>query len=693
MTTARLVERGVLTVRDLLLRLPRGYDDLRRPTAIAGLAGVGDGTVVLIVGTVKRVHVFPRRLLDVFVEEDGATVRARWFRAPAAMAKGFPKGSVVALAGPLRTAADGTRELVHPTQVTAALAARGDGGLGLRPRYAAVDGVKARLLDRLRGAALAALGSASVPAGELLPEEARARLGLPGLAEALLCLHAPGDEDAIRPLALARARRRIALEAAFVTQLAFLLRRAAVGAGGLSVPIEAIRAARLGLESALAFSPTASQSRALDEIAADLGGERPMQRLLIGDVASGKTVVAFGAAAMMAAAGGQTLMMVPTEVLAEQQARALAPLGARCGFEIGLLTGATPPAVRAAILEGCSTGRVRLLIGTQALLGPALALPRLGLVVVDEQHRFGVEDRARLGRAGGLSPHLLTMSATPIPRSLALSLHGDLDASFLSERPAGRRAPVAVVCVGADERRAAYARLEDAIAAGEQAFVVCPVREQARRPGAVTAIAEYARLRRALAPARVGLLHGALAAADKERALRAFADGSIDVLVATTVVELGIDVPNATVMIVEDADRFGLAQLHQLRGRVGRGSRPGICFLCASAGAAADGEGMTRLRLCAEIDDGFRLAEADLAQRGFGDLEGTEQAGLSFGLPSTGSDQIAARLAEMSELTTVARAEAEALLAADPALLAAANQRLSRAARARVATFFAAEAG
>ncbi len=692
MTVARLAARGIRTARDLLSRLPHGYDDLRRPTAIAALATVGDGAVVLIRGTVKRLHVFPRRMLDVFVEEDGATVRARWFRAPAAMAKAFPKGSVVALAGPLRTHADGTRELVHPSHVTAALAARGDGGLGLRPRYAAVEGVKGRLLERLRGSALAALGAASAPVPELLPEMARTRLGLPPLAAALRRLHAPGDEDAVRPEALARARRRIAIEIAFVTQLAFLLRRAAVATAGLSVPTEATRAARARLESALAFSPTACQTRALDEIAADLGRARPMQRMLIGDVATGKTVVAFGAAAMVAAAGGQTLMMVPTEVLAEQQARALASLAAHCGFELGLLTGGTAAQARATILEGCASGRVQLLIGTQALLGPALVLPRLGLVVVDEQHRFGVEDRARLGRGGGRSAHLLTMSATPIPRSLALSLHGDLDASFLTERPGGRRAPGAIVCVG-DQRRAAYARLDDAVACGEQAFVVCPVREAARRPGAVTAISQHARLARALAPARVGLLHGALGAADKEQALRAFADGRIDVLVATTVVELGIDVPNATVMIIEDADRFGLAQLHQLRGRVGRGPRPGVCFLCASTSAGADGDGMARLRLCATLDDGFRLAEADLAQRGFGDLQGTEQAGRSFGPTSPGPDEIAAALAEMSELTAAARREAETVLAADPALLAPAHQRLAEAARARVATFFAEDAG
>jgi RecG-like helicase len=241
------------------------------------------------------------------------------------------------------------------------------------------------------------------------------------------------------------------------------------------------------------------------------------------------------------------------------------------------------------------------------------------------------------------------------------------------------------------------------VASAQQAFVVCPVREEARRPGAVTAIAHHARLARSLAPARVGLLHGALGAADKERALRAFAEGRLDVLVATTVVELGIDVPNATVMIIEDADRFGLAQLHQLRGRVGRGPRPGICFLCASSGAAPDGDGLARLHLCAELDDGFRLAEADLAQRGFGDLFGTEQAGMAFGPASTsmsmsmstsgGRQGIEAALAEISWLTRAARQEAEAVLAADPELLAAGNRRLAHAARARLATFYAGEAG
>jgi ATP-dependent DNA helicase RecG len=694
-TAGRLAERGVRTVRDLLMRLPRGYDDLRTATPLAALPGVGDGTVVLVRGTVKRVHVFPRRLLDVFLEDGGGqVVRARWFRVPGAMAKSFPKGSEIALAGALRTAADGTRELVSPSVVTAALAARGDGGLGLRPRYGLVQGVKGRTLEKMRGAALARIGAPAEGAGDLLSAAARARLGLPSLAEALARLHAPSDAAALSPEALAPARDRLALEAALVAQTAFLLRRAVEGETALVVGAAIGAPARARLEAELPFTLTATQAQALDEVAVDLSRGRPMRRLLIGDVGSGKTAVAFAAAALVAAAGGQTLMMVPTEVLAEQQSRALAPLAARLGLRLALLTGSQPPAGREAILEDCRQGRVQLLIGTHALVGAAKEIARLGLVIVDEQHRFGVAQRGALAvpRADGAAPHLLSMSATPIPRSLALALHGDLDASFLTGRPGGRRPAAAIVCEGARGRDAAYARLRDALADGAQAFVVCPVREAARRPGAVTAIAEHARLRRTLAPARVGLLHGALGAVEKEAALRAFADGRSDVLVATTVVELGIDVPNATVMIVEEAERLGLAQLHQLRGRVGRGARPGICFLLAAEGLPADAPGRRRLALLAALDDGYRLAEADLTERGFGALWGTEQAGEGEGDSGLGPRGLA-DLAALGRLTALARGEAEALLAADPLLCQAANVPLGRAARARSATLFGGEAG
>jgi ATP-dependent DNA helicase RecG len=660
------------------MRLPRGYDDLGRVTPITALTDVADGTVVLVRGTVRRLHVFPRRLLDVIVEDGDASVRARWFRPHPSMAKAFVKGSPVALAGALRTAADGTRELVHPNNVTAALEASATAGLGLRPRYGLIEGVKGRTLDAVRAAALAALAPET---SELLPVAARARLDLPTLAESFHRLHAPRDAADVADGALDRARRRLALETLFVTQVAFLRRRAAAGGAALTVPRAETGGVRERLEAALGFALTGSQRRALEEIAADLAGPSPMQRLLIGDVGSGKTAVALAAAALVAAAGGQTVMMVPTEVLAEQQARALQPAASRLGLSVLALTGATTGAARDALLERAGAGA--LLVGTQALLDAAGRLPRLGLAIVDEQHRFGVGVRAALARGTGAGvPHLLSMSATPIPRSLALALHGDLDASFLTERPHGRAAAPAAVCAGAAERRAAYGRLREALGEGRQAFVVCPVRETARRADAVTAVAQHARLVRELRPARVGLLHGALDPDAKEQTLRAFAAGALDVLVATTVVELGIDVPNATVMIVEDADRFGVAQLHQLRGRVGRGRWPGICFLCAGD---VSGEGGRRLALLAANDDGFSLAEADLAQRGAGDLFGTRQAGAP--------PLELARIEELAELLEIARREAAAVLAADPALAAPEHALLSAAAAARAGTLFAEDAG
>jgi ATP-dependent DNA helicase RecG len=689
-TTARLAARGIVTARDLLLVLPRGYDDLRRATPIEALAAVPDGTVVLVRGRVRRIHLFPRRFLDVFLETDAgdAVVRARWFRARAAMAKAYVKGSEVAVAGPLRTATDGTRELIHPTNVTAALAARGL-GLGIRPRYGAIEGVRSRTLEQLRAAALARLHDG---APEVLPTATRVRLGLPPLVAALRQLHAPG-EDAWRAdsgaAGLIRARQRIVLERLLVAQLAFLLRRASAGRATVVVSASVAAAALARLTAALPFALTPSQARAVATVAADLGGARAMERLLVGDVGSGKTAVALAGAALVARAGGQTLMMVPTESLAEQQGRALAPLAVAAGLSLAVLTGSTPAGTRDELLAAGAAGRIDLLIGTQALLGDDVVLARLGLVVVDEQHRFGVAQRARLGRGGrGTTvPHLLAMSATPIPRSLALARHGDLDLSVLTERPAACPPASAVLCRSSDERRAAYARVAEAIGDGRQAFVVCPIRNEGRT-GSVTAVAHHARLVKSLAPARVGLLHGALPAARKDATLRAFAAGALDVLVATTVVELGIDVANATVMIVEEAERFGLAQLHQLRGRVGRGRLAGICFLCPSDGAVSP-EATARLEAVAATTDGFRLAELDLAQRGYGDLFGTLQSGEQDDVLA----DLAGEGAAGPTLVETARAEAERLLAGDPTLNDDDHAALAAAARARVATLFASEAG
>jgi ATP-dependent DNA helicase RecG len=688
-----LAAEGLETVRDLLWRAPRAYDDLRRTTPLPALAGVPDGRVVLVRGVVSRVHVFPRRLLDVVVEGEGASLRARWFRPPPGMAKAFARGAEVALAGPLRTDGKGVRELVHPTNVTAALAARAahgagaDGaplGLGVRPRYAAVDGVGARVVERVVAAALARVLGGEGLAPDAFPAAACARLGVPPLPEALRALHAPPDDlpaEELAALAEGRspAHRRLALEALVATQLAFLARRAQAGAEGAPPPLapEALPGALARVRAALGVELTAAQGRAVDEIARDLCGARPMQRLLVGDVGSGKTAVAFAAAALVAGAGGQALLMAPTEVLAEQHARTLGPLAERLGFRLALLTAGTPARAREALRADAAAGRVALVVGTHAIVDPTLAFRDLRLVVVDEQHRFGVSQRAAARRrgaeAGAPLPHLLVLSATPIPRTLALARHGDLDASILDERPPGRRPPATEVLRGPHEKRAAYERLRDEIARGRQAFVVCHVRERARRAGAVTAIGRYSELRRRLAPARVGLLHGALASEEKERVLRAFAARELDVLVATTVVELGLDVPNATLMIVEEADRFGLAQLHQLRGRVGRGEAPGLCLLGASDDEAA-GEGARRLALLAAHADGFRLAEEDLAARGPGDLFGARQTGA----PALGPTS----LPEAFALVELARREAERLYAADPALTRPEHAGLAAAARA-----------
>ncbi|HSS38965.1 MAG TPA: DEAD/DEAH box helicase, partial [Polyangia bacterium] len=378
------------TARDLLLRLPRAYEDLRGVTPVAALAGVPDGTAVLVRGVVRRLHIFPRRLLDVVVDDQGATVRARWFRAPGGMARAFPKGGAVAVAGALHTARDGTRELLQPSVVTAALLARGGAGLGIRPRYAQIPGVPARTLERVRTAALAAVESGG--AVDLAPLHALRRLGLPPLAEALRTLHAPADDLE----GTVAARRRVLFERAFVAQLALLARRAADLRPAWAVTGAQLAEARSRAVAALPFQLTAAQVGAADEIAADLTAGRPMRRLLIGDTGSGKTAVAFIAAALVAAGGAGTLMMVPTEVLAEQQARTLAAWAGGAGLRTAVLTGGMPARARAEAVAAWDAGALDLLVGTHALLTAGLAPDRLGLAIVDEQHRFGVAQRARL---------------------------------------------------------------------------------------------------------------------------------------------------------------------------------------------------------------------------------------------------------------------------------------------------------
>jgi ATP-dependent DNA helicase RecG len=407
----------------------------------------------------------------------------------------------------------------------------------------------------------------------------------------------------------------------------------------------------------LPFEPTRDQRNAIDSISADLAGTRPMSRLLMGEVGSGKTVVAMHALLRALECGRQGALMAPTETLAAQHARSIESLLDGMPIAFALLTGSTPAARRREILDRLETGELQVVIGTHALIEEDVLIPRLAVCVVDEQHRFGVRQREMLatrgGGPGGL-PHVLHMTATPIPRTLALAAYGDLDTTVLKEMPAGRRPVETHLVNGPAARARAYERIREEVADGARAFVVCPLVESSEAVEARAAVEERDRLASGpLAGLEVGLLHGRMTPAEKEEVMLGFAHGSTEVLVSTTVIEVGIDVPDATVMLIEDAERFGLAQLHQLRGRVGRGERGGLCLLCGPSQAR-------RLIAMTETSDGFRLAELDLELRGEGDLTGLRQSGL----PTLRAASLPADL----PLLERAHSAASEILAADPRL-------------------------
>ena len=485
-------------------------------------------------------------------------------------------------------------------------------------------------------------------AADAVPAWISAELSLLSQAEALRVLHlcAPGQEPDSTALAKLQrgdheAHRRLVFDELFSLELAVALRRSA-WERHRAMPWRSSAAAAARLREVRPFQLTTAQERVIAEIVASMSREQPMHRLLQGDVGSGKTAVAFAAAQAAMASGLQAAVMAPTEILARQHFQLMEPWCRALGTRAALLTGETPRAVRSSLLALADAGQVQLLVGTHALLARELSLPNLGLAVVDEQHRFGVIQRARLRDQGADQPlpHLLVMTATPIPRTLALSLYGDLDLSVLDEKPPGRHPSRTRLYLGA-ERGHAYRFVEEQLAAGQQAFVVCPLVEQSeasdvvgsRRGGrggppelAMDAVGVAERLRRRFPDYRVGLVHGRLAPLERDRTMAAFRARELDLLVATTVIEVGIDKPSANVMVVERAERFGLAQLHQLRGRVGRGLVEGHCLLLSEV--SPDTPAGQRLAALVRTDDGFEIAEVDLSLRGPGELFGTRQAGI-----------------------------------------------------------------
>jgi ATP-dependent DNA helicase RecG len=485
---------------------------------------------------------------------------------------------------------------------------------------------------------------------EPLPSRLRVEESLADRSAAMAAAHFPDTEEDV-----AGARHRLAFEELFLLQLAVAGRRRAQGGRRAASPLPAGGELVDGFLGSLPFELTGDQRAAIDAIDADLAREQPMQRLLMGEVGSGKTVVALAAMLRTVESGRQAVFMAPTETLAEQH---LITIDRLLGglVPVELLTGSTPAARRRELLARLGSGELALVVGTHALIEEPVVFKDLALCVVDEQHRFGVRQRAALDAKApeGLTPHALHMTATPIPRTLALTAYGDLEATVLRELPAGRRPVDTHVVDGARARARAYERIREEIAQGRQCFVVCPLVQESEALQARAATVEAERLQETeFRDQRVALIHGQMKAAEKHEAMRSFAAGEADVLVATSVIEVGIDVPNATVMVIEAADRYGLSQLHQLRGRVGRGEHQSVCILFGDPK-------LPRLEAIASERDGFRLAEVDLELRGAGEVLGTRQSGLP--------EFRVARLPDDQELLERARARADELIARDPGL-------------------------
>jgi ATP-dependent DNA helicase RecG len=516
------------------------------------------------------------------------------------------------------------------------------------PVYPSVAGITSWRLEQLMANAVAR----SRPVADPLPADLVARLGLASRDAAVSGIHFPET-----PAEAEAARARLVFDELFRLEVALALRKRRQIEEEEGIAHTAGGNLAEAFVEALPYRLTGAQQRAVAEIRADMASPHPMHRLLQGEVGSGKTVVAMAALLNGVQGGYQGAVMAPTEVLAEQHFFGLEPLARLVGVRMALLTSNSPD--RARVLAAVADGTVDVVVGTHALIQEGVLFARLGIAVVDEQHRFGVYQRVRLReKTGGPQPDLLIMTATPIPRTLSMTLYGDLDVSVLDEMPADRPGVrTEVVGKSGAELARVYARVREQAAAGRQAFVVCPLVEDSEKLEAVSATAEFERLTGVFPDLRLGLVHGQLPAEEKRRAMQSFRDGAIDVLVATTVIEVGIDMPNATVMIIEDADRFGISQLHQLRGRLARGAGPNWCYLVAEPGTDEAGG---RLRAVAGSDDGFRLAEEDLRIRGQGTVFGVRQSGL----PDL---RLADILRDVEALVT-ARREAFAMVAADPGL-------------------------
>lgn len=686
---AQFEKLGVSTVRDLLYLFPHRHNDYAALRKIAELTPGEDETVRGRVWSAHEARLGGRPGSEATIGDDSGMMRLVWFNNPWVARQLRTNAEIVVsgkiglyhgrpvLENPEWELWEQGEELTHTGRLV--------------PVYPLTKGLPGRTVRRI---VRPALDTYPEMLADALPPALRKRLELPEIASAVRQAHYPDDQASLED-----ARRRLALDELLPLQLSVLLRRGQWRQPGAALPLALPTPVLEGFLASLPFALTDAQEKSLASLLADLGQDVPMSRLLQGDVGSGKTVVAAAGLLAAVANGYQAVMMAPTEILAEQhfrticaifdadaEARPLAeqqPAYLDRPLRIALLTGSLPAKEKTALHEQLAAGEIDITVGTHALIQGAVSMRRLGFAVVDEQHRFGVMQRAALREKGSdeagtsRSPHMLVMTATPIPRSLYLTLYGDLDVSVIDELPPGRK-PIKTRWWPPDRRGDAYAFLREQIDGGRQAFVICPLVEESDLLQAKAAVQEYERLRTEVFPdLGLDLVHGRLPAREKEAAMARFRAGQAQVLVSTAVVEVGIDVPNATVMLIEGADRFGLAQLHQFRGRVGRGVDQSYCLLLSESPSP---EAQQRLRLLQESNDGFKLAEADLQMRGPGEFFGVRQAGLP--------DFRVASLLD-TRLIELARNEAAAILERDPELSAPEHAALG----AEVARLFEAVTG
>ncbi len=657
---------GIVTARDLLYHVPRRYDDASTIQAVSSLEVGMDATAV---GRVRSMGIVPTRsglrIFQAVLQDESGMITCAWPGQPW-LDRRIRKGDLLLVTGPVKFFHG--RQL-QPREFTL-LGREGeddeDDVLGtIFVSYPASDEVPQWVLRRVFARNLDWLLK-QVESEEFLEPGERKELGLMALAGALGVLHRPTTLSQVE-----EGRRRLAFDELFFLQLVQAQVRFQQTEAQPGITFLRTNEVIKPLHESLPFDLTDAQARVLREILSDMSSPKKMSRLLQGDVGSGKTVVALFAMVLALEGGYQAALMAPTEILAEQHARKLGEMLEPLGVDVLLLRGGLSAGKRREALETLSDGSAKIAVGTHALIQEGVEFNRLGLVVVDEQHRFGVRQRMVLGEQDG-RPDVLVMSATPIPRSLAMALYGDLDLSILDELPPGRK-PVETQLKSPKQRPSIYRLLDREIEAGRQGYLVYPLVSESEKVDLRSATEEYRRLSKKVFPHReVGLLHGQLSGKEKDAVMRSFLAGEIDVLVATTVIEVGIDVPNATVMVIEHAERFGLSQLHQLRGRVGRGGDQSTCILVSQPGELAQ----ERLRIFQGTTDGFEIARADLQIRGQGDLFGPQQHGrdaiLSF-----------ADLSRDEKLLREAQTRARTVVAQDPELTTSGNGKIRALLRAR----------